>query len=105
VGQGLSVDAGKLAKGSQDVAGLQERCDVIARGAVTALEGMAGSAGHAGLASALARAAGHGARTFEQMGAAYRHVSDSLAASAANYTATEQALAARTRTILQWWAP
>lgn len=101
-GQGLTVDAGKLAAGSQDVAALKARCEVIASDAVTALDAMAGSAGHAGLVSALADAAGHGARTFEQAGAAYRHVSDSLTASAANYTATEHGLTQQVGGIFRW---
>jgi hypothetical protein len=102
VGQGFSVDASKLAAGSQDLAVLQGRCEDVARDAITALEGMAGSAGHAGLSSALAGAAGNGAKKFEQISAAFGHVGYGLSASAASYTATERGLTARAKGILPW---
>jgi hypothetical protein len=90
VGEGFSVNAGKLAAGSQDLAGLQSWCAELREGSAGALQGMSGSAGHAGLASALAGAEGRGAKAFVEMAAAYRHVIDGLAASAANYAATER---------------
>jgi hypothetical protein len=95
VGQGFSVSAARLQAGSQEVSNLQSRCDVIAGDAVDTLAGMAASAGHPALASALSGAAGQGVRAFFTMGAAYGHVSSSLAASAANYTSADQAIAAR----------
>jgi hypothetical protein len=95
VGQGFSVDAAKLQAGSREVGDLQGRCEVIAGDAADTLTGMAGSAGHAELASALSGAAGQGIRTFFTMGASYGHVSSGLAASAENYTNTDQAIAAR----------
>jgi hypothetical protein len=100
VGQGFSVSAGKLRAGSQDVGALLDRCLLIAEDSVDALAGMADSAGHPGLASALSGAVGQGARTFWAMGTACRHVSASLAASADNYADTEQAVAARARALL-----
>ena len=93
MGQGFSVNAAKLQEGSQEVGNLQGRCEVIAGDAVDALAGMAGSAGHPALASALTGAAGQGAKAFWAMGAAYGHVSSSLSASAANYTKTDEGIA------------
>ena len=58
VGQGFSVNAAKLQEGSEQVSGLQGRCEVIAGDAADTLTGMAGSAGHRGLASALFRCGG-----------------------------------------------
>ena len=60
VGQGFSVNAAKLQAGSGQVSGLQDRCEVIAGDAVDALAGMAGSAGHPALASALQALLGKG---------------------------------------------
>ncbi len=100
MGQGFSVNASELSAGSQDVTGLQGRCQSIAGDTVDALAGMAGSAGHAGLASALTGAAGQGFRSFVEMGLVYGHVSDSLTASAETYATTERALAARAGAIL-----
>jgi hypothetical protein len=88
VGQGFSVNAGKLHAGSEQVSGLEGRCEVNAGDAADTLAGMADSAGHAGLASALSRATGQGVKTFFAVGVAYGHVSSSLAASAANYSST-----------------
>ena len=99
MGQGFSVNAKALQAGGTDVEGLQGRCQAVAGDAVAALAGMAGSAGHAGLASVLTDAAGQGARTFFAMGAAYQHVSSSLAACAATYAHTEEAIAARARAV------
>jgi hypothetical protein len=101
VGQGFSVSASKLIAGSTDVTGLQGRCESIAGDAVNALAGMAGSAAHAGLASALTGAVGQGFRAFVEMGVAYRHVSDSLTASAETYADTERNLVARTGAMLR----
>jgi hypothetical protein len=95
VGQGFSVDVPKLRAGSQEVSNLQGRCEVIAGDAVDSLAGMAGSAGHPALTSALTGAADQGFRTFLAMGAAYGHVSSSLAVSAANYASADQAIASR----------
>ncbi len=95
VGQGFSVNAAKLRVGSQEISNLQGRCEVIAGDAADTLTGMAGSAGHPILASALTGAAGQGVRAFLAMGAAYEHVSSSLTASAENYTSTDQAIAAQ----------
>jgi hypothetical protein len=93
VGQGFSVNAAKLREGSQEVGSLQGRCEVIAGDAVDALAGMAGSAGHPALASALSGAAGQGAKAFLAMRAAYGHVSSGLSASATNYAKTDQGIA------------
>ena len=101
VGQGFSVSAGKLRAGSQDVNDLLDRCLLIAEDAVEALGGMAGSSGHAGLASALNGAAGQGARTFWVMGSAYQHVSTGLVASAETYSGTERANASRAWAIFE----
>lgn len=95
VGHGFSVNAAKLQAGSQEVSNLQGRCEVIAGDAVDTLARMAGSTGHPALASALTGAAGQGARVFYAAGAAYGHVSSSLAASAANYISADQAITAR----------
>ncbi len=101
MGQGFSVNAAKLGAGSEDVAGLQGSCESITGDAVDALAGMAGSAGHAGLASALTGAAGQGFKAFVEMAVAYRHVSDSLTASAETYAGTERAIAAQAGAIFE----
>ena len=101
VGQGFSVRASKLQVGSQDVAGLQGRCEVVARDVVDALAGMAGSAGHPALASALTGAAGQGLVTFWAIGTAYQHVSDGLNASAETYSNAERAIAVKAGTIFR----
>lgn len=101
MGQGFSVNAAKLRAGSEDINGLQSRSELIAGDAANTLAGLAGSAGHAGLASALTGAAGQGARTFFAMGAAYGHVSASLTASAANYSGTDRAAAAKAGAIFR----
>jgi hypothetical protein len=93
VGQGFSVRPGQLLAGSQNVAALQGRCQLIADYVVETLTAMAGSAGHAGLASALTGAAGRGDRAFTGMCAAYGHASNGLAASGQNYAGADQAAA------------
>jgi hypothetical protein len=95
LGQGYSVNAAKLRAGSEDVNGLQGRCELIGGDAADTLSGLAGSAGHPGLAAALSGAAGQGFKTFFAMRAAYGHVSASLAASAANYAGADRATAAK----------
>jgi hypothetical protein len=92
MGQGFSVNAAKLQESSGQVSGLQVRCEVIAGDAADTLTDMAGSAGHAGLASALSGAAGQGIKAFLVLGAAYGHVSSSLSASATNYAKTDQGI-------------
>jgi hypothetical protein len=92
VGRGFSVNAAKLQEGSGQVSELQGRCGVIAGDAADTLTGMAGSAGHTGLASALSGAAGQGIKAFLVLGAAYEHVSSSLSASATNYSKTDQSI-------------
>lgn len=101
VGQGFSVDAAKLQAGSQEVSNLQGRCEIIAEDAVVALAGMAGSAGHPALVSALTGAAGQGLATFWAVGAAYQHVSNGLSASAETYSNAEQAIAGKAETIFR----
>jgi hypothetical protein len=101
VGHGFSVNPAKLQAGSQQVSGLQNRCELIANDAVAALAGMAGSAGHPALASALNGAAGQSMVTFWGVGAAYQHVSDGLANSAANYSSTDRAIAVKAGNILR----
>lgn len=100
MGAGFSVRTGPLAAGSQDVAELQGRCLAIAEDAVAALAAMAGSAGHPGLASALSGAAKRGNGAFAGMWAAYRHASQSLAATAATYDRAEQANAAAAQAVV-----
>jgi hypothetical protein len=68
VGQGFSVSPSKLQAGSQEVSRLQERNLIIAEDVIGALGGMTGSAGHAGLVSALSGAEGQGVRTFWALG-------------------------------------
>jgi hypothetical protein len=99
VSQGFSVRPGELRAGSLDVADLQGRCQVLAEYVVATLSAMAGSAGHPGLASALTGAAGRGNRAFAGMLAAYGHASDGLAASAQNYSSTDQAIAGQARRV------
>jgi hypothetical protein len=101
VGQGFSVNAVELNAGSGQVSGLQDRCEILSEDAADTLTAMAGSAGHADLASALSDAAGQGAKAFWGMGTAYGHVSSSLSASAANYTKTDEGIAGQARSIFR----
>jgi hypothetical protein len=100
VGQGFTVNAGALSAGGQQVAGLVSSVESVASDVVQALTGMAGSAsGHAGLASALMSTADSSTRTFHGLGAAYRYVGESLAATASAYDRAEQALVASISTV------
>jgi len=101
VGQGFSVNAAKLREGSQEVGNLQGRCEVIAGDAVDALAGMASSAGHPVLASALTGAAAQGLVTFWAVGIAYQHVSNGMSVSAETYSDTERAIATKAGTIFR----
>jgi hypothetical protein len=95
VGQGFTVNAGALSAGGQQVAGLVSSLESTASDAVQAITGMAGSAsGHAGLVSALMSAAESSTKTFLDLGAAYRHVGESLAATGSAYDRAEQAVVA-----------
>lgn len=95
MGQGFTVNAGALSAGAPQVTGLVSSTESIASDVVQAITGMAGSAsGHAGLASALTSAAESSTRIFLAFGAAYRHVGESLAATASAYDRAEQAIAA-----------
>lgn len=101
VGQGFSVNAAKLRTGSEQVSGLQNRCELIAQDAADTLTSLAGSAGSTALATALAEAAGQGTRTFSVIVAAYGHVSSSLGSSAANYGTAERAIATKAGSIFE----
>ncbi|HEX2821203.1 MAG TPA: hypothetical protein VHO07_13700 [Streptosporangiaceae bacterium] len=101
MGQEFSVNARKLAEGSQDIGELLGRCEVIASDAVQAIAAMEAAAGHAGLASSLSGAAEQGAKAFLDIGAAYQHVAGSLTAAAGTYTSVEQHLASRSEAILR----
>jgi Excreted virulence factor EspC, type VII ESX diderm len=100
LGNGFSVTPGVLQAGSQDMAGLQSECLSISRNVVAALSSMAGSAGHAGLEGALNAAAGRGNQAYTSMWAAYGHTSESLAASAQNYSSTDTGTANRIRSLV-----
>jgi hypothetical protein len=89
---GLTVDPSGLQGGSKDVAQLQAQCQFIAEYLVATLRGMAGTAGHAGLTSALNGTAAKGNRGFSGAWAAYGKAGAGLAGSAATYSATEQAI-------------
>jgi len=101
VGQGFSVNARKLAAGSQDVTGLLGRCEAIAADAVQAIAAMGGAAGHAGLAAALGDAAEQGTKAFLDLGSAYQHVAGGLTSAAGTYAQTEQDLVNRSEEILR----
>jgi hypothetical protein len=101
VGQGFSVNAAKLRSGSDQISDLQNRCELIAQDAAGTLASLAGSAGSTVLASALAEAAGQGARTFSVIAAAYGHVSSSLGSSAANYGTAERAITTKAGSIFE----
>ena len=95
MGQGFTVDAGALSAGGQQVAGLVPAVESIASDVAQAITGMAGSAsGHAGLASALMSATESSTKTFHDLGAVYRYVGESLAATASAYDQAEQACVA-----------
>jgi hypothetical protein len=100
VGQGFSVDARRLAEGSQDITGLLGRCEAIAADAMQAITGMGGTVGHAGLASALSGAAEQGTKASLDLGTAHRHVYV-LTATASTYTRTEQDLVRRSGDIVR----
>jgi hypothetical protein len=99
VEQGFSVNAPRLGEGSGDITGLLHRCEAIASDAVQAIAAMGGAAGHAELASALGGVAEAGARTFLDLGAAYRHVAAGLTATASTYARAEQDLVSRSEQI------
>jgi hypothetical protein len=101
VGQGFSVRPSGLSAGSQDMGALQRRCQLIAEYVVATLSSMAGSAGHAGLASALQGAAGRGDQAYTGMWAAYGHASQGLAASATTYSGTARAIATQLRAVIR----
>ena len=101
VGQGFSVNARKLAEGSQDTTSLLSRCEAIAADAMQAITGMGGAAGHAALASALSGAAEQGTKAFLDLGTAYRHVASGLTTTASTYTQTEQDLVRRSEDIVR----
>jgi hypothetical protein len=90
VSQGFSVNAASLANGGQDVTSLLTTCERIASDAVSAMDGMAGSSGHAGLEAALLGATEQGTKTFLDIGAAYEHVGVNLDQTAHTYATTEQ---------------
>jgi hypothetical protein len=101
VGSGFTVRTGALVSGSQDIAGLRDRCLAIAEDAVASMAAMADLVGHPSLASALSGAAERGNGAFAGMWAAYGHSSQSLAATAANYDGAEQANVARSGELLR----
>ena len=101
VGQGFSVNARRLAEGSQDITGLLGRCEAIAADAMHAINGMGGAAGHAELAAALSGAAEQGTKAFLDLGTAFRHVSSGLTTTASTYTQTEQDLVRRSEDIVR----
>lgn len=101
MGQGFSVNARRLAEGSQDITSLLGRCEAIAADTVQAITGMGGAAGHAGLAAALSGAAEQGTKAFLDLGTAYRHVASGLTTTASTYTQTEQDLVSRSGDILR----
>lgn len=95
MGQGFTVDAGALAAGGRQAAGLVSEVESTASDVVKAITGMAGSAsGHAGLASALTSAAESNTKTFLDLGGVYHYVGKSLEAAAITYDRVEQAIIA-----------
>jgi hypothetical protein len=100
--QGFTVTASGLDTGSQDMAGLQERCRLIAEYAMATLTAMAGSAGHPGLASALDGASGKSRRWYTGAWAAYGHASQSLTASSKTYTGADHGAATQVSGIGQY---
>ena len=101
MGQGFSVNARRLAEGSQDITGLLGHCEAIATDAAQAITGMDGAAGHAGLASALSGAAEQGTKAFLDLGTAYQHVASGLTATANTYAQSEQDLVSRSGHIVR----
>jgi hypothetical protein len=100
MGQGFTVKASVLQSRSQDASDLQEYCQAVAVDAVETLAGMASSAGHPGLASALTDAAGRGDKAFGGMLTAYGHAAKGLAASGQTYANAEQTNTARAKGIV-----
>jgi len=95
VSQGFTVSVGALSAGERQLVGFVPPVESTGSDVVQAITGMAGSAsGHAGLASALMSAAESSTRTFPDLGAAYRHAGESLAAAASVYDRAEQAVVA-----------
>jgi hypothetical protein len=91
MGQGFTVRNSVLQAKGEAATSLEEYCQAVARDAVGALNAMAGSAGHSGLASALAGAAVLGDEAFAGMLSAYLHVAEGLAASGRRYASAEEA--------------
>jgi hypothetical protein len=99
VGERFSVKPSGLEAGSQVMADLQLRCQLIAEHVTAALAAMAGSAGDAGLSSALTAAAAEGNRAYTDMRAAFGHTSKGLAGSAEAFARSDQAVAAKSGAI------
>jgi len=107
VGQGFTVDAVKLQAGSREASSLLRQSAGVAADAVSALMGIAGSAGHPGLSSALAQAVSQGSTAFAGLALAYQHAGTSLATSAEVYLRAERGIAARASGLFerpQWQA-
>lgn len=82
------------------MAGLQGYCQAIAEDAVAALSSMAGSAGHAGLTSALKEASAKSNQSYTGMWAAYGHASQGMAASAQHYASADNKNATAAKGVL-----
>jgi hypothetical protein len=91
VAPGVSFNAGSLQGKSSEALSLQQYSLAVAMDAVEALESMAGSAGHPGLASALTDATERGNKAFTSMIAAYGHAYKGLVSTAQILGDTEQA--------------
>jgi hypothetical protein len=102
VSQGFTVKPSGLDAGSQDMSGLQARCQLIAEYAMATLTAMAGSAGHAGLASALDGATGKSRRWYTGAWAAYGHASQGLATSSKTYASADQGVANQATAVGGW---
>lgn len=87
---GFKVRTSELLAGSKDMTKLQDRCAKVGGDAVGALAGMASSAGHLAVASALSRAASQGATTYVAAAEAYQHISQNLSGSGGIRETTEQ---------------
>jgi hypothetical protein len=90
--EGFTARADMLTAGSRRVTEQGQHCEEVATAVVEMTAGMAGAAGHPGLASALAGASETGTETFAVTGALYAHVAEGLRQNAASYDRAEQSI-------------
>jgi hypothetical protein len=97
---GFQVKTSELHNGSNEVTALHKRCEIVGGDAVSALAGMAVSAGHPGMKSALSQATSQGTTIYVAAAEVYQHISLGLSGSAQSYDSAEQGI---TQMIQDWF--